>query len=136
MKLYLDEDVPVAIAVALRRGKVDVVTTGEAGNRQASDAEQLAFAAEAGRCIVTRNVKDFVELAHQAVQQQRPHAGIILISSAYRGTETRRITERILRIIRATPGEMEEYGVRCKFGRRRTRARATRLRQPAGGCPR
>ena len=112
MKLYLDEDVPAAIAEALRRAKVDVLTTEEAGNKQTADIAQLAFAAKAGRCIVTRNVKEFAELAQQAVQQQQPHAGIILISSAYRGNETRRITEGILRIIRANPRGLEEYGVR------------------------
>ncbi len=112
MKLYLDEDVPVAIAEALRRAKIDVLTTEEAGNKQSSDTAQLAFAAAAGRCIVTRNVREFVELAHHAVQQQRPHAGIILISSAYRGNETRRIAEAILRIARANPHGIEEYGVR------------------------
>ncbi len=112
MKLHLDEDVPAAIADALRRAKVDVLPTDEAGNKQSSDTAQLAFAAEAGRCIVTRNVKEFVELAHRAVQQQRPHAGIILISSGYRGNETRRIAEGILRIIRTNPDGIEEYGVR------------------------
>ena len=112
MKLYLDEDVPVAIAEALRRAKVDVLTTEEAGNKQSSDTAQLAFAAKAGRCVVTRNVKEFVELAQRAVQQQRPHAGIILISSAYRGNEIRRITEGLLRIIRANASGLEEYGVR------------------------
>lgn len=112
MKLYLDEDIPVAIAGALRRTKIDVLTTEEAGNKQTSDTAQLVFATTNGRCIVTRNVKDFVDLAEQAVQQQRPHAGIILISSAYRGTEIRRITDGVLKIIRANPGGLEEYGVR------------------------
>ena len=112
MKLYLDEDVPMAIATALRRAKVDVLTTEEAGNRQASDAEQLAFAAKHGRSMVTRNVKDFVELAERAVHQQRPHAGIVLISSAYRGNEIRRITGAILKIVRDNPHGLEEYGVR------------------------
>ena len=112
MKLYLDEDIPIAIAEALRRAEVDALTTEEAGNKQASDAAQLAFAAKSGRCIVTRNVKDFVDLAEQAVQQQRPHAGIILISGAYRGNEIRRITHGILKIIRANAGDLEAYGVR------------------------
>jgi predicted nuclease of predicted toxin-antitoxin system len=112
MKLYLDEDVPGAVAAALRRTKVDVLTTEEAGNKQASDAAQLHFATTAGRCLVTRNVKDFVELAEQAVRQQQPHPGIVLISSTYRGDETRRITEGLLRILRANPGGLETYGVR------------------------
>jgi predicted nuclease of predicted toxin-antitoxin system len=111
MKLYLDEDVPAAVAVALRRRKVDVLTTQEAGNGQAPDAAQLQFAAAARRCIVTRNIKHFSQLAQRAVHEQRPHAGIILISAAYQGNEIRRIADGILRLIRAYPGGLEEYGV-------------------------
>jgi predicted nuclease of predicted toxin-antitoxin system len=112
MRLYLDEDVPVAVAEAVRRHKVDVVTTREAGNEHASDRAQLAFATEEGRCILTRNIRDFTELAAETLQQQRPHAGIILISGAYRGNEIRRITEGILRVVRNNPRGLEEYGVR------------------------
>lgn len=114
MKLYLDEDVPAAIADALRRQKVDVLTTQEAGNAQAPDAAQLQFATAARRCIVTRNVKHFSQLAQRAVCEQRPHAGIILISAGYQGNEIRRITEGILRVIRAHPGGLEAYGVRYR----------------------
>jgi predicted nuclease of predicted toxin-antitoxin system len=112
VKRLLDEDVPVAVAAALRRAKVDVLTTDDAGNKQAPDPAQLRFATAARRCLVTRNVKDFVELAKQAVQQHQPHPGIILISSTYRGDETRRITDGLLWIIRANPGGLETYGVR------------------------
>jgi predicted nuclease of predicted toxin-antitoxin system len=112
MKLYLDEDVPVAVASSLRRRRIDVLTTSEAGNAQTSDDAQLKFAATAGRCLVTRNVRDFVELAVRAVHEQQPHSGIVLISKAYRGNEIRRICEGILRILRANPGGLEEYGVR------------------------
>ncbi len=112
MKLYLDEDVPIAVAEALRRHKMDVLTTGEAGNQHASDRAQLEYATEQARCIVTRNARDFMELAAEALQQQRPHAGIILISGTYRGNEIRRIAEGILRVVRDNPGGLEEYGVR------------------------
>jgi predicted nuclease of predicted toxin-antitoxin system len=112
MRLYLDEDVPTAVAEALRRHKVDVVTTREAGNEHASDRAQLAFATAQARCIVTRNVRDFTELAAEALQRQGPHAGIILISSSYRGNEIRRIAEGILRVVRDNPRGLEEYGVR------------------------
>ncbi len=111
MKFYLDEDVPVAIADALRRKKVDVLTTAEAGNVHCSDRAQLNYAAKTGRCIVTRNVAHFVYLAEQAIQHQRPHAGILLVSSRYRGNEIRRITDGILRVAKDNPGGLEDYAV-------------------------
>jgi predicted nuclease of predicted toxin-antitoxin system len=112
MKFYLDEDIPVAIADALRRKKIDVVTTVEAGNAHSSDRVQLDYATKTGRCIVTRNVVHFVQLAEQAIQHQRPHAGILLVSSQYRGNEIRRITDRIVRVAKDNPAGLEEYAVR------------------------
>ena len=112
MKFYLDEDIPVAIADALRRKKVDVLTTAEAGNAHNPDRAQLDYAAKTRRCIVTRNVAHFIYLAEQAIQHQRPHAGILLVSSRYRGNEIRRITEGIVRVARDNPAGLEEYAVR------------------------
>ncbi len=45
IKLYLDEDVPLAFALALLNRGVDVITTQQVGNIGFSDTEQLAFAA-------------------------------------------------------------------------------------------
>lgn len=112
MKFYLDEDVPVAIAAALGRKKIDVLTAAETGNVHGSDRAQLDYAAKTGRCLVTRNVAHFVHLAEQAIQHQRPHAGILLISSRYRGNEFRRITDGIVRVARNNPAGLEEYAVR------------------------
>ena len=75
INLYLDEDVDPLLARVLRERGYDCMSTQEAQNRGITDAEQLAFAAERGRAILTFNIKDFVLLA------QRPagaHAGIIV----------------------------------------------------------
>ena len=52
IRLYLDEDVDLSLAKALRQKGVDVLTTQEAGKRRLSDAEQLEFAVNAGRAIL------------------------------------------------------------------------------------
>ncbi|MBI4861017.1 MAG: DUF5615 family PIN-like protein [Candidatus Riflebacteria bacterium] len=70
MKLHVDEDVAAAVAESLRRRRIDVVATHEAGNAHASDAAPLKFAADAGRCLVTRDVRDFVSLAIGGHQEQ------------------------------------------------------------------
>ncbi len=111
MRFYLDEDVPVAIAQALRRRKIDVLTVAEAGNTHASDRAQLDYAAKTGRCLVTRNVAHFVSLAEQAIQHQRPHAGILLISSRYRGNEIRRMADALAKVAAAYPTGLGEYDV-------------------------
>ena len=78
MKFYLDEDLAPAIAVALRKRGVDAVSAHEVGNVELGDKEQLAFATRQGRCMVSANARDFRSLGHEAVEQGRPHAGIVL----------------------------------------------------------
>ena len=55
IRLYLDEDVDVALASALRQRGIDVLTTQEAGHLGLPDADQLTFAAQAGRAFFTHN---------------------------------------------------------------------------------
>jgi predicted nuclease of predicted toxin-antitoxin system len=108
---YFDENVPVAIAAFLRKRKLDVLTAEEAGNRQRSDGEQLACAASAKRCLVTFNIIHFKPLADEAILRQHPHGGILFIPSSFRGNETRRIGEALLRVHALYPRGLGEYDV-------------------------
>lgn len=76
--LYLDEDVDVALASALRQRGIDAVTTQEAGNIAWPDDDQLTFATQAGRAFFTHNRSDFVRLHQAGMRSGRFHAGIIL----------------------------------------------------------
>jgi hypothetical protein len=80
---HLDEHIPRAVADALRRRAIDVVTVGEADLLGASDSEHLARALAAGRVLVTHDA-DFLRLH----EQQYAHAGI-----AYCAPGTRTIGE-------------------------------------------
>lgn len=80
MKFYLDENLAPQIAARLRTKGVDAVNPLEAGNAQLPDRDQLRYAARAGRCLVTRNVRHFVVLARDAIRRQEPHAGIVSTS--------------------------------------------------------
>lgn len=68
---HLDEHVPAALAEAVRLRGIDVTTTSDAGLVGAEDRDHLAFAAAAGRVVITQDV-DFLKL-HAAGE---PHAGI------------------------------------------------------------
>jgi predicted nuclease of predicted toxin-antitoxin system len=78
VRLYLDEDVDLALASALRQRGIDVLTTQEAGNREQADAIQLDYAIQAGRTFFTHNRGDFVRLHRQLLQEGRSHPGIIV----------------------------------------------------------
>ncbi len=71
IRYQLDEHVAHAVAQALRRRGIDVLTAGEAGLRGTPDVEVLSQAGAAGRVLVTHD-SDFLGLH----QQQQVHAGI------------------------------------------------------------
>lgn len=87
MRFYLDENLSPRIAQILRASGLDAVSAHEAGNLGLDDKAQLRYAARAGRALVTLDVGDFVGLAAEAVRQNEPHGGIILVPSSWRGAD-------------------------------------------------
>ena len=81
-KLLLDENVSVSVAVALCADGIDACHVRDRGMLGVSDAGVLDRAFADDRNLVTVNVDDFVELAHQ----REIHAGMVLIEdgSLYR----------------------------------------------------
>lgn len=71
VRFYLDEAVARAVASALRRRGVDVLTAGEAGLLGAADEEHMARARSEDRVIFTHDV-DFLRLHAKGTR----HAGI------------------------------------------------------------
>jgi predicted nuclease of predicted toxin-antitoxin system len=111
VKFYLDADLPYHIAERLRTKGYDAVAASEVGNLQISDREQLLYAARHGRCLVSRNIRHFVALSHQAVAGQEPHAGIIPCPSTLQGNEIRLIAEGLMRIAKRYPAGLGNYDV-------------------------
>ena len=75
IRFYFDEHVPHAVARGLERRGVDVLTVQEAAKRGLSDREQLGFAFEQGRVLVTMD-SDYLVLASGGLS----HAGIAYAS--------------------------------------------------------
>lgn len=99
--LYLDEDVHVLVAVLLRHYGYSAITTRDAGNLMASDDDQMAFAVENKRTIVTHNRVDFENLAQKYFVNGRDHTGMII---AVRRTPYE-IAKRILKILDEVTGD-------------------------------
>ena len=80
VRLYTDEMIHPGLAAALRRVGYDAESCPEAGqsNKGIPDEEQLAYATQHGRAILTFNVDDFVPLDVKWKAAGRIHAGIIL----------------------------------------------------------
>jgi predicted nuclease of predicted toxin-antitoxin system len=65
IKLFMDEDVYLALALAIRKRGYDAVHVSELNLKGKSDDEQLRYAIEDQRCIFSFNIKDFVLLHHE-----------------------------------------------------------------------
>jgi hypothetical protein len=77
--LYFDEDtVRHALVDALRQRGVDLLTPLDIGMNEATDDEQLEYAAAEGRALYTFNMSDFCRLHSEWLADQREHAGIIV----------------------------------------------------------
>ncbi|MBS0211051.1 MAG: DUF5615 family PIN-like protein [Planctomycetes bacterium] len=91
IKFFTDEDVYGAIAVALRRAGFDAISTSEARRLGTSDADQLDWATNEGRVLVTFNVADFAQLHADWLARGQHHAGIAVSSQRHIGDLARRL---------------------------------------------
>jgi predicted nuclease of predicted toxin-antitoxin system len=76
--LLLDADVRVMLAEVLRQRGYDAIHVLEIGRGGKSDQEQLGYAVNDGRTILTHNIRDFVILDRACREQVKEHAGIIV----------------------------------------------------------
>lgn len=78
VRFFLDEDVQVFLAEALRARGVDAAHVYEAARGGEDDAPQLVFAASEGRCLVTYNKRDYALLWAAWMEAGREHYGIVV----------------------------------------------------------
>ena len=90
IRLFLDEDVWLGLASALRERGFDARHVYEVQRGELSDANQLEYAAQKQRAILTHNAADFVGLAREYYESNRSHAGMILSPQISKGELVRR----------------------------------------------
>jgi len=59
---------------------LEVLSSHDIGRNKISDDDQLRWAAEQDRCLVTRNHKHFVPLTHLFVANRWPHRGVLIVT--------------------------------------------------------
>ena len=111
MKLYLDEDISPRVSEILRKKGVDAVSVHEVDMLQASDEEQLTFAAAAGRAMVTRNRNDFIILTVRFFEDLKPHEGLIIVPYTIPGSEFSRLAAMLAKYAKEYPRGMEPYTI-------------------------
>jgi hypothetical protein len=80
IRLFTDEMIHAHLAGTLRSLGYDALSCQEAGraNQGISDEEQLAYATQNDRAVLTFNMVDYVPLDHAWKLAGRSHAGIIV----------------------------------------------------------
>ena len=105
--LYFDEDVSVVAAAILRARGFVAITARDTGQLGQTDAAQLAFAADAGRILLTHNRVHFEQLHREWLEAGRPHAGIIIA----RRRAPRELATRVGRLLARVPANQFESQV-------------------------
>ncbi len=91
LKLYLDENVDVSVAVGLQRRSIDVVTARDRGKLGVSNEEHLTLASSEERVMVTHDIADFVKLHREWLAAGKSHSGIAVSSVVAPGMIIKRI---------------------------------------------
>ncbi|MEA5551104.1 DUF5615 family PIN-like protein [Anabaena cylindrica UHCC 0172] len=108
--LYMDEDsTGRSLMLSLRNRGVDIITTLEVNRLQYSDEEQLVWAKSQNRVLYSSNIRDFYRLHTAFLNQEEPHAGMILVQQ--QRYSIGEIARGILRLIAAKSAEDMENQV-------------------------
>ena len=75
MRFLLDENVHPKVAEAAWEHDVDVVSVVDLRRRGLEDRQQLEFAADQSRVLVTRNRGDYLHWTREFYHAGRPHPG-------------------------------------------------------------
>lgn len=111
MKFYLDEDMTPKIAELLRQEGIDATSAHDVNMLQASDLEQLEYAASKKRCMVTRNRDDFIRLTVQFFNEHRPHFGVLIVPHSYPGDRFNRIADALKKYAIDHKAGIAAYGI-------------------------
>lgn len=79
MRFLLDEGIHPVVATLAWELELDVVSVHEVRRRGHADRDQLAFAAEQDRVMITRNRGDYLFLTREFYRGGRPHGGVLLV---------------------------------------------------------
>jgi predicted nuclease of predicted toxin-antitoxin system len=117
VKLYLDEDISPKVAVILRKKGMDALSAHETGMLEASDEEQLAFAAADERAMVTRNRDDFITLTVQFFEALKPHKGLIIVPHTIPGYEFSKLASLLAKFSKQYPKGLEPCTIEFLSGK-------------------
>lgn len=97
MKFLLDEDLPPKASEIARGLGLDAISVHEISRagRAISDPEQLRYAAEEERILVTRNRDDFIRHTVEFHREGEPTAGVLVVTGSLPNDKPERIAHAL-----------------------------------------
>jgi len=109
MRYFLDENLHPHAAVLAQASGLDAASSHSANRNGCSDADQLQFAVEHGRCFVTRDYADFHRLTVERQRAGLPHVGVLMVPPSLPNHQPHLIAEALVRYNHAHPDGMPAY---------------------------
>ncbi|TCJ20684.1 hypothetical protein E0L93_00180 [Rubrobacter taiwanensis] len=111
-RFLLDEDLPPKAAEIARGLGLDAVSVHEVSRagRAISDPEQLRYAAEEGRILVTRNRDDFIRHTVEFYRKGELTAGVLIVTGGLPNDRPEKISRALLRWEEARRERPESFG--------------------------
>jgi predicted nuclease of predicted toxin-antitoxin system len=110
LSFFLDEDQSDETAKLARSQGLDAISSHEIGRNSIDDEEQLRWAAEQGRCLVTRD-DDFVRLTYRFLENHWPHAGVLLVPRSLSNSDFSGIAAALVAYAEQYPDGLPSYMV-------------------------
>ena len=106
MRYYLDADLSQRVARIVRElaPEIDIASAQELRHVRVPDAEELAYATQERRCLVTRNYADYDRLTDLYQAQGRQHAGVLFVPPSLANADFGGLARAIVQHARANPG--------------------------------
>jgi predicted nuclease of predicted toxin-antitoxin system len=101
LRFLLDENVHPGVAEAAWEMELDVVSVHDLRRVGRSDYEQLQFAAEQDRVLVSRNRGDYLHWTREFYHGGRPHCGVLLLEAGLPNDQPAMIARALRRWVQA-----------------------------------
>lgn len=110
LRYYADEHIHSAVAEGLRQRGIGIVMMSDVdrAGRGISDADQLTYAMEHGRVLITQD-RDFITLAVTNI----PHSGVILLQKVLSIGDTIAYLELVAHL--TAPDEIRDHLLFCDW---------------------
>src|SRR5262249_431398 len=97
------------VAAIARNAEIDVVSSHEIGRNSLRDEDQLRWAANEDRCLVTRNYKHFAPLTIRFLEREWPHRGVLIVPRSLPNQDFAAIARAIVAYAHAHESGLASY---------------------------